>query len=645
MAQDKPNSDSPNETSPAPIDPEVATEAIREVNEAMAILPKKRFGCLVRFAKPLAILFVMLAGFVYWNFLRTPALKISKETTYLTGPLTSDGSRVDYFTVLEKELYSPDTKTDDNGYRQVFRALGDADVDEKSEAHAVRVYAKLGLDPAEKPTMSCVETYEFFRKYCEKEGLHEEQVWELDAKVHRPWTLDELPMMEPWLEENGPVIDLIGEAVRKPVFRIPIARTNDTETLNEALMLGDWERPRIFARMLSTRAYYRIGTGDIDGAIDDVVACHRLGRQMERQGTLIERLVGIAIRGIAGAKGVAGNPEVQPTAEQLQRLVDEILALPPRPPMARVLLTERYHALDAVQAMAHGDKSLADVFGIWDPVSPFMSAVVDNLSVDWNVVMTEINSRFDAMESKAELEPPDQLSARDLIRGLFLRSRSRRVADLIEALCIPSIEATREANRRSMCADNLRPITLAMLLYECEHGVLPPAYTVDAEGKPLHSWRVILLPYLGEEELYAKLRLDEPWDSEHNCRFHEIAVGFYQCPTAELSLGQTTYSVVIGKTTAFEGAEGKALDGFGVNLMLVTEREQPVCWMDPGSELSEAVAIEGINCREPGVHGIESHHPGGVQAGFRSGGVRFISETIDRAVLQGLLDGTAEELP
>jgi Protein of unknown function (DUF1559) len=196
-----------------------------------------------------------------------------------------------------------------------------------------------------------------------------------------------------------------------------------------------------------------------------------------------------------------------------------------------------------------------------------------------------------------------------------------------------------------MCSDNLRPITLAMLLYEREHGVLPPAYTVDAEGKPLHSWRVVLLPYLGEEELYAKLRLDEPWDSEHNRRFHEIAVGFYQCPTAELSLGQTTYSVIVGKTTAFGGPEGKALDGFGVNLMLVTEREQSVCWMDPGSELSEAVAVEGINCREPGVHGIESHHPGGVQAGFRSGGVRFISETIDRAVLQGLLDGTAEELP
>lgn len=611
----------------------------------MAILPKRRFGCLTRFAKPLAVVLVLLMGFVYWNFLRTPELRISEETTYLTGPLTSDGNRVDYFTALEKDLYSPDTKADDNGYRLIVRALGDADVDEQSEAHAFQIYAKLGLDPAEEPTMSYVETYEFFREYCEKEGLHEEQVRELDDKVHRPWTLDELPMMEPWLEENGPVIDLIGEAVQKPVFRIPIARTNEAETLNEALMLRDWGRPRIFARMLSARAYYRIGTGDIDRAIDDVVACHRLGRQMECQGTLIERLVGTAIRGIAGAIGVAGNPEVQPTAEQLQRLADEIEALPRRPPLERVLLTERYHALDALQAMAHGEKSLADVFGQWDPVSPFMSAVVDHLSVDWNVVTEEINSRFDAMEKKAELQPPVRLSARDLITGLFLRSRSRRVADLIEVLCIPSIEAAREANRRSMCADNLRRITLAMLLYEREHGVLPPAYTVDAEGKPLHSWRVILLPYLGEEELYAKLQLDEPWDSEHNRRFHEIAVGIYQCPTAKLSLGQTTYSVVVGKTTAFEGAEGKPLDGFGVNLMLVTEREQPICWMDPGSELGETVASEGINCREPGVHGIGSRHPGGGQAGFRSGGVRFISETIDRAVLQGLLDGTAEELP
>jgi hypothetical protein len=53
---------------------------------------------------------------------------------------------------------------------------------------------------------------------CAAKGLDEKQANALDEKVFAPWTLDDLPMMEPWLEENGPVLDLVGEAVRKPAF-------------------------------------------------------------------------------------------------------------------------------------------------------------------------------------------------------------------------------------------------------------------------------------------------------------------------------------------------------------------------------------------------------------------------------------------
>ena len=177
--------------------------------------------------------------------------------------------------------------------------------------------------------------------------------------------------------------------------------------------------------------------------------------------------------------------------------------------------------------------------------------------------------------------------------NLFIGVRSRRVADAVAGLCMPAFQAIREANRRSNCVGNLHRITLAMLIYEREHGTLPPAYTVDADGNPLHSWRVLLLPYLGEEELYGKLRLDEPWDSEHNRQFHDAALAIYQCPSAELAPGQTTYSVVVGENTAFQAGEGKSLDDFGMNLILVVEREQPVCWMDPTSELAESIAFEG----------------------------------------------------
>jgi hypothetical protein len=63
---------------------------------------------------------------------------------------------------------------------------------------------------------------------------------------------------------------------------------------------------------------------------------------------------------------------------------------------------------------------------------------------------------------------------------------------------------------------NLQRITTALNEYAADYGSYPPPVTYDASGKPLHSWRVLLLPYLGEETLYSQLRLDEPWSASGN---------------------------------------------------------------------------------------------------------------------------------
>ncbi len=647
MTEDKPDREPPEEDVQTSIDPNEAAAAVRDVNEAMAILPKKRLGCIVRFAKYGVVLLVLLAVFVYWNFLRTPRLKISKATTYITE-LTSDGTRVDYIAAFERDFYPPEMKTDDNGYRLIIRELGAVADDGQDEARTAQVYEKLGLDPATEPTLTCIGTQEFLHEYCATEGLDEKQADKLDVKLCEPWTLDDLPMMQPWLEESGPVLDLVGEAVRRPAYCFPMLRMSPVGTI----ALGEVQRTRSFARMLVARANYRIGIGDLDGAIHDVITCKRLGRHVQHQGMLVARLLGIAVESIADSFGVAAIRESQPTEGQLQRFADEIISLPPRPDMERTRLAGRYDTLASLQAMALGEESLAWLFSAWESIPEFEPGIAAYTTIDWNIVMRRANAQYDDLENihvMHVLHPPTRLS----LGNLFIGTRSRRVADLIIGLSAPAFRATREANRRSNCVDNLHRITLAMLIYEREHGTLPPAYTVDADGNPLHSWRVLLLPYLGEEELYDKLRLDEPWDSEYNRRFHNAALATYQCPSAELKPGQTTYSVVVGENTAFQAGEGKSLDDFGMNLILVVEREQSldsdglrqsVCWMDPTSELAESIAFGGINRREEGVDGIGSHHPGGV-FGLRNGGVRFIPGTIELPTLQGLLDGTAEKCP
>ena len=199
VARNRPNR---REHVPAPIRPD---EAAAAVNEATAILRRKHFGLLGCFVKCRTALPVLLAIFLYWNFLRTPRLKISSETTHITEPLTSDGTRVDYFAALERDLYPPGMKTEENGYRLIVRTLGYVTDDRGEESLRTQAYEKPGIVPALESTMTYTETHDFLRDYCTIKGLDAKTAEELNDQVYRPWTLGDLPMMKSWLEKNGPV--------------------------------------------------------------------------------------------------------------------------------------------------------------------------------------------------------------------------------------------------------------------------------------------------------------------------------------------------------------------------------------------------------------------------------------------------------
>lgn len=617
--------------------------AVEEITKPQPVPPKRRSGCFWRLLKVAGVLFVLLAIFIYWNFLRWPELKISRETTYITEPLTADGTRVDYLAAYEREFYPPEMKTDDNGYRLVVRALGPrvlSYASDLSDVERAAVYAqiceKLGLDATDPPTMTCEEGSEFLWQYAEKAGLDAEQKDELTRRLFRPWTLDELPMMKEWLEQNGPFLDLLHEAVQKPTYAIPRISVAGQKALYNKVDMDHDRMQRTFARMLLNRAQYRVAVGEIDGAIQDNITCQRLGRFLQLRGFLTTYLIGLAVEGIGHAIEVTATPDYQPTAEQLKQFAYQFDAIPPHPGLERTMLAERYYALDVIQASAWGDGQVAETIG--DRAgAPLAAQTFSVVSVDWNTVLREFNAGFDALP---ESEPPLP-SRMPLPSDLLLTGRSRRLGQIWCSLCLPAVRAAREANRRCLCVDNLHQISLALLRYACDHGTLPPAYTVDAAGRPLQSWRVLLLPYLGEEELYNKIHLDEPWDSPHNRQFHNIAPAVYQCPSAELATGQTAYSVLVGEQTPFGPGEGRALDKFGMHMVLVVERQKPIGWMQPDSELTEAVASKGINSKEPGFDGVGSRHPSISNVALRDGSARQYANNTDLSHWQRLLNGTA----
>ena len=188
---------------------------------------------------------------------------------------------------------------------------------------------------------------------------------------------------------------------------------------------------------------------------------------------------------------------------------------------------------------------------------------------------------------------------------------------ILVALTVPPYRIAMEAAYVTTCIVNAKRICLAFYDYHEKYGTLPPAYTVDENGRPLHSWRVLILPFLEQQELYDRIRLDEPWDSEYNRQFHDIVIPAFHCrakPAATcpkwrspfLKPGNCYFSVVVGDRTPFPGSEPLKVSDIMKDLpntILVVERMTPVCWMDPNNEIRFDTACEGANRNLLGIGG------------------------------------------
>jgi hypothetical protein len=138
---------------------------------------------------------------------------------------------------------------------------------------------------------------------------------------------------------------------------------------------------------------------------------------------------------------------------------------------------------------------------------------------------------------------------------------------------------------RKEAVQRLRQVTLAFWNYYDDYGEFPPAALVSKDGKALLSWRVLLLPYLGEKPLFREFKLTEPWDSAHN---HKLLARmprvFALLGTAAAEPHATLWQVFTGPGTLFEGPTACQLsdirDGTS-NTLLVVEAARPVLWTRP----------------------------------------------------------------
>lgn len=203
---------------------------------------------------------------------------------------------------------------------------------------------------------------------------------------------------------------------------------------------------------------------------------------------------------------------------------------------------------------------------------------------------------------------------------------------------------------KGLCRSNLAYIWKALEMYRQEHGRYPPASIPDEHGRPMHSWRVLILPYLDCAAIYDQYHFDEPWDGPNNRRLAQYRPDAYVCPadpTARKSATATSYLAVTGKGTVWDegGPSGEPTADAGESrpdphrrLLVVEVVDSGVNWMEP-TDLTVDEALRGLNPKDG--RGISSRHRGGAMVVSTDGMTEFLPSDPSTDAIRARIEGKA----
>ena len=244
------------------------------------------------------------------------------------------------------------------------------------------------------------------------------------------------------------------------------------------------------------------------------------------------------------------------------------------------------------------------------------------------------------------------------------------IIGVLVALLLPAVQAAREAARRVGCVNNLKQIGLAAHGYHDTHAAFPAGGWIALYGQPSTKnmnmgWSASILPWVEQSGLFAALNLSLVYGDPANSSIGHTSLTVYLCPSEprkslynrapgdKFDYADADYGGMYGPrglvspTDVNEPPRGSMLFNECVSLARITDGSSRTILVGEAPEAINALWIGGHNCfdqsapinaRPPTEYGEEltSQHPGGVNALFADGSVRFLKASLDARTLSAL---------
>lgn len=264
--------------------------------------------------------------------------------------------------------------------------------------------------------------------------------------------------------------------------------------------------------------------------------------------------------------------------------------------------------------------------------------------------MPTSNDDEQATAASEIVAPAQELPFRFRLRHLLA---AVSILAVLLAIAVLAYRSAREEAQRHNCENKLKQIGLALVNYHDTNNCFPVAWQVDGTGKPAHSWRVAILPYIFANNDFAHYSHSEPWNSPNNSKIAtETGFWLYACPAdRNHKPAMTNYVAVVGRETMWPASGymrmADIVNGTSNIIMVVEISDSDIHWMEPRDLPIEELTEWLKPNHKPAL--LASHVRGKVRGGivvFADGHTEFLPHDISEKRLRVLLslagNGTAD---